>query len=264
MSARVQPATLLEPSHRGILLDIVVLAANLLAMGPLSSWLAGVIRRAAADDAAEIGTVVLLAAALLVLAPAGAVLKRWHYHQRRNPASPSALDGAGGCLFNPIFYFCLVAVLFAMVSAFLLQGASGGGEPTAAAFAVSLLGGIALMVTHTWLVYRYFSRPAQPPRSAFLRGSASDILGDACLFTNMLLFQAVWNMISFAGIGAPSGVAEAVGRLLVFAFLALLLYFPPRMFYLADDFGRRWTWLTMLAANAPVIIRLLLGSRSAG
>lgn len=262
--AALKPAQLLEPSHRGTLLDIVVLAANLLAMGPLTSALAGLVRRAAADDAAAIATVVGLAAALLVLAPAGAVLKRWHYHQRRDPASPSALDGAGGCLFNPIFYFCLVAVLFAMVNAFLLQGVSGRTEPSGAAVAVSMVAGIALMVTHTWLVYRYFSRPRQPPRSAFMRGAASETLGDACLFINMLLFQAVWNMISFAGIGAPSGMAEAAGRLLVFVFLALLLYFPPRMFYLAEDLGRRWTWLTMLAANAPVIIRLLVGSRSAG
>jgi hypothetical protein len=262
MVTALKPAhALLAPSRRGLLLDAVVLAANLLAMGPLTGWLAGVLRRAAADDAAAMAALALLAAALLVLAPAGAVLKRWHYHQRR-VAGPGALDGAGGCLFNPIFYFCLVAVLFAMVNAFLMQQAFGRRGPSGAVFGASMVAGIALIVAHTWLVYRYFTPPPQPPRSAFLRGPAAEALGDAMLFTNMLLFQAVWNMLSFAGIGPPSGVAEAMGRLLVFGFLALLLYFPPRMFYLAEDLAanRRIAWLTMVAANAPVIVRLLFGS----
>lgn len=76
----------------------------------------------------------------------------------------------------------------------------------------------------------------------------------------MLLFQLIWNALSFSGIGAPSGLAELLGRLLVFAFLALLLYFPPRMFYLADDIRRPLTWLTMVLANAPAVWRLVFGS----
>ena len=43
-------------------------------------------------------------------------------------------------------------------------------------------------------------------------------------------------------------------------FLALLLYFPPRMFYLAEDIGRPRTWATILIANSPVIARMVFGS----
>jgi hypothetical protein len=74
----------------------------------------------------------------------------------------------------------------------------------------------------------------------------------------MLLFQLIWNLLSLAGVGPPSGVGDAVARLLVLVFLALLLYFPPRMFYLAEDAGRGRTWLMILLANAPVIARGLL------
>lgn len=252
---------------RGLVLDGVVLGANLVAMPPLTNVLAGVLRRATANEPAAMALLFGLAVALFVLAPLGATLSRWHYHQRQGSGErgegSDVLQGAAGCLFNPIFYFCLTAVIFAAVNAFLMQRLFGNRDPGGAVFAVSLIGGIALMVTHTWLVYRYFTPPKAPPRSAFMRGPLSAALGDAALFANMLLYQCIWNLLEFAGVGPPGGVVEGAGRLLVLLFLALLLYFPPRMFYLAEDLAgerRRWTWLTILAANAPVIVRLMLGS----
>ncbi len=156
-------------------------------------------------------------------------------------------------------YFCLAAVVFAAVNAFIVQRVFGNRDPGAAIFVSSILGGLALIITHTFLVYRYFSPPRNPPKSAFLRGPASEVIGDACLFANMLLFQLIWNLLSFSGLGGPSGVVDFVGRLLALCFLALLLYFPPRMFYLAEDVGRVRTWLMILVANSPVIARMLLG-----
>jgi hypothetical protein len=78
----------------------------------------------------------------------------------------------------------------------------------------------------------------------------------------MLLFQVFWNMLTFAPLGHPSGVGEFFGRLFFLCFVALLIYFPPRMLYLAEDINRRLTWLTMFIANSPVIIRVLIGSGS--
>jgi hypothetical protein len=76
----------------------------------------------------------------------------------------------------------------------------------------------------------------------------------------MILFQTVWNMITFADLGRPSGPAEFLGRLFFLSFIALLIYFPPRMFYLAEDINRPRTWLTMLLANSPVLVRTLIGT----
>jgi hypothetical protein len=78
----------------------------------------------------------------------------------------------------------------------------------------------------------------------------------------MILFQVGWNLLTFSPLPHPSGVGEFVGRLFFLCFIALLIYFPPRMFYLAEDVHRRSTWLTMLLANSPVIIRVLIGSSS--
>ena len=252
---------LLDKSNRGLLLDLVVLGVNLLGVTLLQGFFLGVVRRGAADDPAAMMILFGCSVALFVLAPLGASLKRWHYHRRLGAEKAAGFpDGVGGCLFNPIFYFCLVAVIFATVNAFIMQRVFGNREPSGAVFVPSILLGLGLIILHTFLVYRYFSPPKHPPRSAFMRSPASEIIGDACLFLNMLLFQLIWNLLSFAGVGPPSGAVDAVARILMLGFLALLLYFPPRMFYLAEDAGKARTWLMILLANAPVIVRVLLGS----
>lgn len=258
MTKRPAVAALAERDNRGLLLDLLVLFVNLAGMAVLSDAFRGVVRRAAGDDPAAMTALFGYSLALFLLAPIGATLKRWHFHRGRE--GRPAPDALGGCLFNPIVYFCLVVVVFAAVNAFIMQRVFGNREPGGAVFVPAMVLGLALIITHTVLVYRYFSPPRQPPRSAFMRGPVSEVLGDAALFTNMLLFQLIWNALSFTGIGAPSGLAELLGRLLVFAFLALLLYFPPRMFYLADDIRRPLTWLTMVLANAPAVWRLVFGS----
>lgn len=257
---RALAAPLLADANRGLLLDLVVFSVNIAGMALLMGFFEGVLRRATADDPGAILFLFGCSVALFVLAPIGATLKRWHYHQRREGRGSNVTDHLGGCLFNPIFYFCLAAVIFAAVNAFILQQVYGRREPNGAVFVTSIFVGIGLIITHTVLVYRYFSPPRHPPTSAFLRSNTAAILGDVCLFANMLLFQVIWNAFSFIGVGRPSGVAEVVGRLGLLVFLALLLYFPPRMFYLAEDIRRPRTWLMILLANSPVITRLLLGS----
>lgn len=249
----------LERPNRGLLLDIVAFAVNLACLFLLSGPLEQVVRRAAADEQAAMTILFAISVALFVLAPAGATLKRWHFHRRRE-AGAAALDIPSGCLFNPIMYFCLVAVIFATVNAFVLQRVYGNREPPGTVFVSSILLGIVLIITHTVLVYRFFSPPRHPPRSPLLRSPTAELAGDACLFANMLVFQLIWNLLTFAGIGRPSGIAEALGRLAVFAFLALLLYFPPRMFYYAEEGRGARAWLSMLVANSPVIARLVAGS----
>ena len=198
-----------------------------------------------------------------VLPAAGAVLKRWHFHQRLK-AQGKTLDldsKLSGCLFNPILYFCLNLVL---VSAILTGvGRFLFGErllKNGAVFVPLVIAGLICTILQTFLIYRYFSAPKQPPRHQFLRHHESETLGDTCIFLNMILFQVVWNMLTFAELGRPSGPLEFFGRLFFLSFIALLIYFPPRMFYLAEDINRPRTWLTMLLANSPVIVRILIGT----
>jgi hypothetical protein len=58
----------------------------------------------------------------------------------------------------------------------------------------------------------------------------------------------------------PGSVTDILGRFIVIGSLALLVYFPARIFYLAVDKRRKITWLTMLLANLPLIVRAVFAS----
>lgn len=256
--------SILAKQNRGLLLDIVVFVLNLFLMQWLTRYAIELFRLADSGEPLAHFTLSLACLGMWVLPAAGAVMKRWHFH-RRLKAEGKSIDSdstLGGCLFNPIFYFCLNLVL---VSAILV----GLGDflfgrmllNNGAIFVPLIFAGLICTIVQTFLIYRYFSAPKKPPRYEFLQRPESETLGDICIFLNMVLFQIVWNLLTFAPLGRPSGPVEFAGRLFFLCFIALLIYFPPRMFYLAEDITRRRTWLTMLLANSPVIVRILVGTK---
>lgn len=202
--------------------------------------------------------------AMWILPPAGAVLKRWHFHQRLEAEGKdveSQKTNLAGCLFNPLFYFCLNLVITSAILAFLGEFVFGKTlTNNGAVFVPLVVGGLILTVVQTFLIYQYFHPPKNPPRSKFLRDPQSETLGDICFFVNMMLFQVFWNLLTFEQLGRPSSFLDFAGRLFFLSFIALLIYFPPRMFYLAEDINRGRTWITMLLANSPVIVRVLIGT----
>ena len=259
-------ANLFAKTNRGLLLDVFVFVVNVFLMRLLTRQFIDLFSQVSAEDPTAKLALGLTFLAMWILPAAGAVLKRWHFHQRlkaeRNTIE-SEETGLAGCLFNPIFYFCLNLVITSVIVASLGEFLVGRrGLDTAAVFIPLIFTGLILTIVQTYLIYRYFSPPKKPPRSEFLRSPQSEALGDICLFLNMILFQVFWNMLTFADLGHPSSVLEFGGRLFFLCFVALLIYFPPRMFYLAEDIHRPRTWLTMLLANSPVIVRVLIGTGS--
>ena len=260
---RQKLASLFAKANRGLLLDLVVFLANIFLMRLLTLQFIELFGRVSDETPAAQFSLGLVFAAMWLLPAAGAVLKRWHFHQRRNAPTLDSQSTLAGCLFNPLFYFCLNLVISSAVMTSLgsfLFGRRGLETPWVM---VPMVFAIMILTTlQTWLIYRYFSPPKQPPKSRFLRSPRSEALGDVCLFLNMILFQVFWNLLTFADLGHPSGVGEFLGRLFLLSFIALLIYFPPRMFYLAEDINRPRTWVTMLLANSPVIVRVLVGTGS--
>jgi len=255
---------LFAEENRGLLLDVVVFFLNLFLMQWLTGYAVELFRLANNDEPLAQLVLLLGCLAMWVLPAAGAVLKRWHFHERLK-AEGRALDVDSilpGCLFNPIFYFCLNIVLVSAIVTGLARFLFGERSlQNGAIFVPLIFGGLFCTIAQTYLIYRYFYAPKKPPRSDFLRHHESETLGDVCIFLNMILFQVVWNLLSFAGLGRPSGPVEFLGRLFFLCFLALLIYFPPRMFYLAEDIRRPLTWVMMLVANSPVIVRVLIGTK---
>ena len=256
---------LLAKTNRGLLLDLIVFVANLFLMRELTAQFIKLFKQSSADDPLPKFGAGLIFLAMWILPAVGAVLKRWHVHKRIKAREETAPKETilSGCLFNPLFYFCLNLVLTSAVLTTLGESLFGRRLlNNGAVFVPIIILGMILTIVQTYLIYSYFSPPKKPPKSKFLLSPQSELLGDVCLFTNMILFQVFWNMLTFAGLGHPTSVLEFGGRLFFLCFLALLIYFPPRMFYLAEDINRRRTWLTMLLANSPVIVRVLIGTGS--
>ena len=257
------PPNILARENRGLLLDLVVFVLNIVLMRWLTGYFLQLIQLANGEERLAQFTLSGLCLSMWILPAAGAVMKRWHFHERLKEEGKKVEweDGAAGCLFNPIFYFCLNLVLMSAIVTGVGQFLFGRRLlENGAIFVPLILLGMICTILQTFLIYRYFSPPNKPPRSEFLRHPQSELLGDICIFVNMILFQLIWNILTFVPFGRP-GVGEFIGRLLILCFLAMLIYFPPRMFYLVEDLDRGRTWATMLLANSPVIVRVLIGTK---
>jgi len=258
------PPNIFALHNRGLLLDVVVFVLNIFLMRWLTGYFLELMQLASAEERLAQFILSSMCLCMWVLPAAGAVLKRRHFHRRMQEEGKTVKwdSNLAGCFFNPIFYFCLNLVLLSAILAGLGDFLFGRRLLNNGAIFVPLIFlGLICTIVQTFLIYRYFSAPKKPSRFEFLRHPESEVLGDICIFVNMILFQVIWNTLTFAPLGRPSGVAEFLGRLFVLCFLAMLIYFPPRMFYLVEDINRRRTWATMLLANSPVILRVLIGTK---
>ena len=248
--------------NRGLLLDIFVFVVNTFFMGILVRRFYEIILLAKHGDESAVFVIFLFFLSMLVLAPAGAVLKRWHYNEQASSENADRVEMANGCLFNPLIYFGLIAVLSGAVGQLLLHFIYLNDKPPASIQPILVIAGLSLAAVHTWLVYRYFSPQTNVPRSEFMRGPRSDLTGDVCIFLNMLLFQVLWNMLAL-GFERPKTGSDIFTDLLALGIGSLLIYFPPRIFYLAEDITRPCTWFFIALANLPVIYRAVFGNSHA-
>src|SRR6187455_32040 len=113
------PPNILAQQNRGLLLDIVVFVLNILLMRWLTGYFIQLFQLASAEERLAQFVLSALCLSMWVLPAAGAVMKRWHFHQRLKKDGKKVEwdEGAAGCLFNPIFYFCLNLVLMSAIVA---------------------------------------------------------------------------------------------------------------------------------------------------
>ena len=132
----------------------------------------------------------------------------------------------------------------------------------AAAIVLPILGG--------FLVFRYFRKPEREPRWKFLLSPQAEVLGDLCMFFNIICFQILfsvyfssphfWNALHKITRLASGQLEGMAGRLYLAAIAALIVYLPPRVFYLVPptSLQRRLVTLAfMLLANLPFILSIV-------
>jgi len=202
-------------------------------------------------------------AGLFFLQPLGPVLKRWSFHQQHKFESESV---AGCMLLGLMFFYLIMMLLISSAATIILSEVLfEPGSPGSQIGPVLILGGLAWSIVNVVLIYRYFVRPKKPPRWNFLTTPAAAILGDIFMFVNVIALQVLWNSLTAATsfwsnltgtpLGRPGSFTDILGRFIVIGTLALLVYFPGRIFYLVEDRRRKIIWLTMLLANLPLLLR---------
>ena len=258
---------LLEPENRGILLDLMVFFLNLTLMIVLTRLTKNLVNDAETDVPAK-ALIGLYFAGLFLLQPLGPVLKRWSFHQE----SKFDTNSPAGCVLGGFMFFYLVMMLLVSSTAIIIlttevifEPGEGGEIGTAL-----ILLGFLWSILNTVLIYRYFVRPKKPPRWKFLTTRQAAVLGDICMFLNVICLQILWNNLTTAEsfwqqtlstpLGRPGSFTDILGRFIVIGVLALLVYFPGRIFYLAEDRGRKIAWLTILLANLPLLLRAVFSA----
>src|SRR6185437_16964134 len=165
------PPKIFAKHNRGLLLDVVVLIFNIFLMRWLTGYFLDLYALANNDEKLAQFTLSTMCVAMWALPAAGAVLKRWHFHHRLQASGETLNLNSipGGCLFNPIFYFCLNLVLVSAIIAGVSQFLFGNRlSQSGAIFVPSIFAGLIATILQTYLIYRYFSAPKKPPRYEFL------------------------------------------------------------------------------------------------
>lgn len=244
--------------NRGILLDVIVFLVNVVLMTVLSRQLRNLFKEANGADSLAQVAVVVFCVGLAFLQPIGAILKRRRAHERKPDLNHVPL----GCVFIPAYFLTqlvfLIGAVGQIVDLFMGKGQANGtadyfGLPPGV-FALLFLGIPALAILNTFVFYFYFQTPGHKSVIKFLDTPQAEVFGDLCLFLNMIGYQAFWGLLMA---DLPHDYPTISGRLSMFAFAAVLIYFPPRLFYLAEDGKRPVVWATMLLANSPVLVRIL-------
>src|SRR5215213_9811362 len=170
---------ILAKRNRGLLLDIVVFILNIFLMQRLTGYFIEFFQLASAEERLAQFALSGMCLAMWVLPAAGAVLKRWHFHRRLQKEGKTVDwdSNLAGCLFNPIFHFCLNLVLLSAIMAGLGEFLFGRRLlNTGAIFVPLIFLGLICTIVQTFLIYRYFSAPKKPPRYEFLRNPNSEVL----------------------------------------------------------------------------------------
>ncbi|MEP6913914.1 MAG: hypothetical protein ABI923_14225 [bacterium] len=260
-----------ENRNRGLLLDIVVFFINLILMRILTVLALNLVLQAKENVTAKL-VVGMFFAGVFFLQPAGPILKRWSFHQRHKSFNLNKTELAGCLLcWFMLLYLVMMMLICATASILLSEAVFEKGPVTANVGVLTFLSGFGLSIVSTVAIYRYFLKPKNKPRWRFLTTPQAAFLGDTCMFLNVICLQILWHsltaskffweLLTSTPLGKAGSFTDILGRFIIIGVLALLVYFPARIFYLVEDQHRKITWLTMLLANLPLILRAAFSSR---
>jgi hypothetical protein len=265
---------ILQYRNRGLLLDIAVFLCQLILIRVLTNLSLNFVRQAQQSVLAKTAIGIFLIA-LFLLQPLGPVLKRWSFHKH----FPTFEKDLGALIslflsFYKFFYIGSMAIMIYLAYSYFAEAFGSVSENAtliapdslekivvAAAIVLPIIGGV--------FVFRYFRKPEREPGLKFLMTPQAEVLGDLCMFLNIICFQILfsvyfssphfWNAMHKTTRLASGQLDRLSGRLYLAAIAAMIVYIPPRIFYLVPTSlpRRLLTWLFMLLANLPLIFSIV-------
>jgi len=255
-------SSLIKHANRGILLDLIVFVFNSILMIALSGQLRQLFREANQESgrAAKVATIVFCLG-LVFLMPIGALLKRRHAHLRRIDLN----HVPAGCITLGAYFLTQLVFLIGAAGLAVELAYPRNTQTTSAdyfglpplLFTTLFLGVPAIAILNSFIVWFYFYPPRRVSLLPWLETAQAERLGDLLLFLNMIGFQAFWVLLMSDLI---NDYPTIFGRISMFVFAALLIYIPPRLFFLAEDGSRPIVWLTMFLANSPILLRIIIST----
>ena len=255
------PTIVVSGRNRGIVLDCIVFCVNLFLMSDLSTRINDVIGigPGRVNDSKAMGIMAGYCALACLLPASGAFLK---YISGSQKHTPHFYRKTWGKQFSSMMIVVLILQFLSQIIFFIagynyqnkllaLMPDSGG---TSLLLKVLIPICVLFVIANPILVRMNFVKNRLQLLSGFTRGLV-EFIADICLFANMILFQIFWGIFMADLTQDWGGLIE---RVLALAITSLLLYFPPRFIYLAEDGHRPIAWLTMLLANTPIIIRIII------
>jgi hypothetical protein len=257
---KVDFAAICLPRNRGLLLDLVIFVVQILMFAFLAQRLATIAHLALAGNVFAKASMAVFCLFVTILSPIGALLKR-HTTRQRNPNFDSEFREVNAQLKG-----WSVAVYLGSQLMFLIFASVLANETAELLFGKSYLRSLflplffflpMLALINTAIFVFYFVPSRERPLFRFQASPQADLVGDCCLFLNMILFQMLWGYLMTDLTHDESGLGS---RFFTFGFTALFIYFPPRLLYLAEDAKQPRTWWLMVFANLPTIVRLIFAS----
>ncbi len=275
-AARVARANNSGGYWRGILLDLTVVAANLFLLAPLVRLLREQGQGFLAPTGAEarVGPAVgWLFLSVFAAHAVGAYLKRLPRLARMAASGPAQLPPA---IRRPVVWIACALVfahfiIFLFVLIYGWQGAGledwvsvfGKGGKDAHPFLALLVRFLLVcfvLPLPTALVLISVAGVGDAPPASWRTHWATELVADLLLYFSIVVLTAALNVIvapRFASVAGESGqtAGDLLASLIPLALAFSIIYLPPRLIYLAEDYRSPLTWLTILLALLSLAYR---------
>jgi hypothetical protein len=269
---------------RGIALDLAVVAANLFLLAPLARTLRaggqGFLNAGRGVSGIVSPTVGWLFLSVFAAHALGAYLKR----RPRQARLAARADGrrAGVALSSPagkllvgiacalllFHFFIFMSLLFSGWQSTSLESWSplfgaGASQNTYSAFVVRFILIIFIMPLPTALVAISLGGDgdddADAPAATWRTHAATELCADLLLYFSIIVLTVVMNvLIAPRFISAGPGAGDVLASLIPLALAFTILYLPPRLVYLAEDYRSPLAWLTIALALLALAYRTFI------